>query len=291
MSGFWESDNGIAAAASHRRMTALHLHLPIEPPTKRARQGAKRRAAAMLQSAFDMDLVISYARGKESWPKPRAAIALDISILGASRNPARVDTACKWLLDELNGKSYADDRHVTMLFARLWRPQEPLDSPPASGADERAPDLGPLAAAERDPKLYLTARTRASVLADLRAVRQLENRWDPFADLPTLHTTDPFEADFQRELLLDYRASFDPSDARHRQVGHQIDFHDQGQQQHYVDLVFSSLFTNLLVDRYGFWNKVRDQLVYSPYIFDFGPIPARGESSTFRRHVREVLEE
>ncbi len=297
MEHFWRSVEGLATAASFRRMTALNMDVQVEPPTKKSRPATRRRAAELLATAFDEDPVIAYVRQKTSWPKPRAAIALDISIWSASRNGARVDSACKWLLDELAGRVYADDRQVKLLFARKW---PAIDRTPRTEvlADSPWGDLpDPLTAlpssAAATPRVYLTAQTRSNILADLRAVGEFEERWDPFGDLPTLHTRDPFDAEMQREILLDYRSTFDPADDaqqdRHRQIGTQLDYHDQGQQQHLVDLIFSSLITNLPVDRYGLWKRVRDRLRFSPYIFDFGPIPGRGQSAAFRQHVDAVL--
>ena len=44
-------------------------------------------------------------------------------------------------------------------------------------------------------------------------------------------------------------------------------------------------------DRYGIWNRVRNRIFISPYIFDVGVLPGRGEGTAFRAQFRALLEE
>ncbi|MGV2982064.1 hypothetical protein ACNPNP_00040 [Microbacterium sp. AGC85] len=278
----------------------------MEPPTKRTRAGTKAKARAALAEAFVTNILARRARDLTTWPKPRAAIALDVYLANGSRGGARVDNICKWLLDELAGHVYADDRQVKMLFARVSRPTglRPLrkdDNEPGSVTKEFYDEFERLFMAMRDvparaPELYITAQPRANVLADLRAASELvEERWDPFDAEYGLRRKDPIYATFERDELMDYRAMFgtesDDGLRRRRQLANQIDYHDQSQQQAAVDLIFSSLFTDLPVDRYGIWGRVRNQLTYTPYIFDIGALPDRGESVAFKDRFRALLEE
>lgn len=285
-----------------RREESLRVVVSLEPPTKRTRAGTKKKAKAVLADAFDHDLLACRARDVTTWPKPRAATALDVHLRSGKRNGARIDHVCKWLLDELAGHVYADDRQVKMLFARVSRSSPPL--PSKSVADAVGAEF--YAEAERlfadssdlPPRsdLHITAQTRASVLADLRAVSQLdEDRWDPFDGELGIRRLDTLWASFQREELVEYHATFDTesdTDVRQRRrLNNQIDHHDQSHQQAMVDVVFSSLFTDLPVDRFGIWGRVRHQISYTPYIFDVGVLPRRGESAAFRTRFRTLLEE
>lgn len=246
----------------------------------------------MLSAALETDVLAKQAWRHTRWPKPRAAIALDVTIFSSSRNGARVDSVCKWLLDELNGKVYADDRQVKLLFARLARPLPTFPRDRADGFWQEVVDKAGTSR-KKPTTMYVTAQTRASVLADLRVAANLEERWDPFYDDHGVGR-DPLYASIQRDMMLDYQSLFDPdgeeSAHRHRQIGHQIDYHDQTQQQRIVDMVFSSLLTDLPVDRFNIWNQVRDRLTYSPYIFDLGTLPERGQSASFQQRLLETLE-
>lgn len=283
----------------------------LEPPTKRAGAGRQSRARAALADAFETDILTRHARDVTRWPKPRAAIALDVILFSGAPDGARVDSICKWLLDELAGLVYADDRQVKLLFARVGRArailrsatqetegasdQPQTDSEPhelfgqgLSGVDKSSPT-------RRQSDLHITAQTYANVLADLRAVLELEDRWDPFDEEHGLHREDPVAESFRRDELVDYRSMFDTnSDSdlhRRRLLGNQIDYHDQAQEQTAVDRMFSSLFTSLPVDRLGIWRHVRGQLSFTPYVFSIGVLPAPGESAAFRKRLRAILEE
>ncbi len=215
---------------------------------------------------------------------------------------------CKWLLDEIAGHVYADDRQVKMLFARVSRklPSSPLPPPPdgedtswpggddtSDGLERMYFDIANTDEEQRSPKLYIDAQTRSNVFADLRAVSHLEERWDPFNDEHGLDRLDPVDASFRRDDLSDYRAIFNTDsqeDIRERRLlSNQIDHHDQRQQQQGVDLLFSSLFTDLPVDRFGFWKRVRGWIHSMPYVFDVGVLPGHGESEAFRTRLRTLL--
>lgn len=71
--------------------------------------------------------------------------------------------------------------------------------------------------------------------ATLRVASDLENRWDPFDREYGIRSKDPFDASFERDLLLDYRSTFEanrPEDIAERQrLDNQIGYEDQTQQQ------------------------------------------------------------
>lgn len=308
MDHFWRSAQGEMIRFRRRREESVRISLPLELPTKRTRPGTKAKAKAALAEAFATDILARRAREVTLWPKPRAAVALDLHVWSGTSTGARVDSVCKWLLDELAGLVYADDRQVKMLFAQVARPQ-PLPKigvPKRDGGSwgvsgELYDEFDRLARAAsqsnstRLPHFYLTAQTRANVLADLRAVTQLEERWDPFDDEHGLQRDDPFAAMFRRDELVDYHAIFDTDSdrdmPRRRLLSNQIDYHNQTQQQSAVDLVFSSLFTELPVDRFGIWGRVRGRISFTPYIFDVGVLPGPGESAAFMRRFRALLQE
>lgn len=309
MDSFWQTQQGEMIRFRRRQEESVRLSLQLEPPTKRARGGTKAKARAALSATFATDVLVRRARELTTWPKPRAEVALDIFLSSGNRNGARIDHMCKWLLDELAGHVYADDRQVKLLFARASRPR-PLPPMPErqSSADpawagselydefERVYEAAVESSREpRQAELYVTARTRANVLADLRAVSNLEERWDPFDEKYGGPRRDPIEAMFYRDELVDYRAIFNLDNQddtlQRRMLSNQIDFHDQSQQQGVVDLIFSSLLTDLLVDRHGIWKQVGSRIGVTPYIFLVGALPGRGESTAFRDNVRVLLEE
>lgn len=299
MHDFWDSPEGQSARFHHRRAEALDITLALEPPTKKTRKGTKEKARAALASAFDTDVRARWARRLTSWPKPRAAIALDIVLFSSARNGARVDSICKWLLDELAGHVYADDRQVKLLYAAAARASAPQRrttiAAPGEEVFETLWGRSKSSAAAREPTLHITAQTRANVLKDLRAAAELDERWDPFDDEHGVHHRDPLEVGWEIDELLDYRSRFDEEtneDQRQRQlITNRIDYQNQAQQQHLVDLVFSSLLTDLPVDRFGIWSRVRSRLSYTPYLFDLGVLPTHGGGQDFRQQLRALLHE
>jgi hypothetical protein len=198
---YWSTPRGLHASQRYRRMTSLFVSADLDPPSKRTMRAVKARARANLEAAFASSGKYSHLYPRARWPKPRAAIALDIALHGDLMNAPRVDTICKWLLDELNGHVYRDDRQVKLLFAHADRrdpkaeaanypsdtgrpTSESEDSDvgwtrPSSGADPWADGGQPT---KRSPTLYVRARTRANVLAAIRAVSELAYSMDPIDD-------------------------------------------------------------------------------------------------------------
>jgi len=307
---FWSTPEAEFIRFHRRRGESLRITLPLEPPTKKTRRRTKEKAREALSAAFEADALARRARELTKWPKPRAEIALDILLFSSNRNGARVDNICKWLLDELIDHVYADDRQVKLLYARAARlpasrPQTKKEATQELASEDVAtltapedfdvavPWLEPVEPAKDEPKLYITAQTRANVLADLRAVSDLDERWDPFEEEHGIHHRKFIEHDTMLDHLIDYRSIFDPDNDdglfQRRLITKQIDYQDQSQQQHVVDMVFSSLLTDLPVDRFGVWNQVRSHLQYTPYLFDLGVLPTHGGSLDFQARLRELL--
>jgi hypothetical protein len=264
------------------------------------------RAKQALNEALS-DLLAVHARRLTTWPKPRAAISVDVNLFSQSAQGARPDSLCKWLLDELAGHAYSDDRQVKLLFAHVSRPQllpprrasgsgdDALwgTSTPAADAASSPPAVSP--APNARSQMYITVQTRANVLTDLRATDELEERWDPFDEDDGLYRRDPLEADLRRDDLMDFHTALDTDSAHDRLwrqlTRNQINYQDQEQQQFAVDRIFRTLLTDLPVDRFGVWNRVRHYLSVTPYVFDVGTLPGPGEGKAFRERFRAQLEE
>ncbi|WP_226531966.1 RusA family crossover junction endodeoxyribonuclease [Microbacterium paraoxydans] len=295
MHEFWDSPEGKFTQFHRRRSEALDVALALEPPTKKTRRGTQEKARAALASAFQSDVRARWARELTAWPKLQAAIALDIVLFSSARNGARVDSICKWLLDELSGHVYSDDRQVKLLYAKVARSRSrkkvdaPAENPWDAGFDFDWPEPD----SDKEPALYITAQTRANVFKDLRAVSDLEERWDPFEKEHGVRHRDPQEFDWELDELLDYQSMFanDSEEGRlqHQLVTNRIDYENQSHQQHLVDMVFSSLLTDMPVDRFGVWSRVRDRLQYSPYMFNLGVLPTYGGSHEFQERLRATL--
>lgn len=89
MTHFWRSESGEFIRAHRRRMVTLHVTIPAEAPTKKSRRGTRQKAASVLRDAFASDALAAVARDRTNWPKPRAAIALDIWVTSRALNGAR----------------------------------------------------------------------------------------------------------------------------------------------------------------------------------------------------------
>lgn len=164
MAGYWNSPEGALNKLLHRRMSRLIWSTDLEPPSKRARPAKRRRATEQIDEIFNTDLVLSYARSRARWPKPRAPIALDVWLSNATRNSPRIDSICKWLLDELEGRVYQDDRQVKLLFARADRDEPPWDRLSDDSTSEpwgSALNTAAFEPASTSPRLHVTARPRS----------------------------------------------------------------------------------------------------------------------------------
>ena len=153
---FWRTEAGQQHREDLRRLSAARLHVEYEPRGKKAQQ----------QENFFRDLLLADAKIWENtplggWPRPKAEVALDISAVSSQRNAPRPDTLCKWLLDQLDGSRgtpvlFADDRQVTMLFARSYRDR---NSSPSINVDAR--------------RAYLVRESLR------RALRDTDDPWSP----------------------------------------------------------------------------------------------------------------
>lgn len=292
MTGFWSSSEGEALQASRRQMTTLHLGFDLEPPSKRASQSIRRSASQIVRESIADDLTLRHGVVGPHWPRPRAALALDISVLSAARNAPRVDNICKWLLDEMTGLIYADDRQVKMLFARLWRARPPsviADKPEPPGANSSTMYLEH--AVERSAKTYVTVQSRADVRANLRAAKRLDDPWESSDQYESWKARDPVDAMMERDFLEDYRSGLNPDGSAFESeqyilTGRQLDFGSQAQLQRAVDQLFSSVMTAGAARRViGTWQE------WNPYVFNLGKLPRQGQRAAYQARLRQQLEE
>ncbi|HWU29810.1 MAG TPA: hypothetical protein VN041_12085 [Microbacterium sp.] len=314
MDRYWSTPRGLHAAQNYRRMVSLRISADMIPPSKRAMGAVKARAREVLGDAFASSRAHASLYPKVRWPKPRAAVALDIALYGELLNAPRVDTICKWLLDELAGLVYRDDRQVKLLFAHADRRDreaelansrtDPRREDPSASATFGAawsvisdePGLRGLDAKPKSsPTLYVHARTRANVLAALRATGYLPYSWDPIDDDDDYKYWNPYTATYpgSRRSLVEYRelleSRIEPDADELTLVGRQLDYHDQASEQRIVDVLFSSLFTFLPAQRFLGWNLLRDRLGTAPYVFDLGVLPDIGGSAAFRSRLQVLL--
>lgn len=317
MTRYWSTPDGLRTSHHYRRLDSLFVSAALVPPSKRAIGAAQRRARESLDEAFAQSnrIVEHYPRMK--WPKPRAAIALDIALHGEATHAPRVDTICKWLLDELTDHVYRDDRQVKLLFAHADRrdaraeaantpidPREIDDStlaaePPDGQWDASLSETDPWAADTKpDPSatLYVHARTRSNVLATLRAAAELPYEWDPLDDDDDYKYWNPYvRSHAGRRNLVEYRewlrAGTDSDPDEIARAERELNYHDQALQQRVVDVVFSSLFTFLPAQRFLGWNILRERLSTAPYVFDLGVLPAMGGSRAFKARLRDLFDQ
>ncbi|QWS33050.1 hypothetical protein [Curtobacterium aetherium] len=176
---FWNSDEGKRAQDRARQLRILRIRLDRQPLTKRSAARSKRRNADFAE-LVERETEIYRALPRDSWPKPRAGVALEVIV--SSPQPPRVDSVCKWLLDLLGSETrpavYVDDRQVEMLHARCWPPYD-----------------------VREPLMLISARTAADARAALRRRHDPDVR-DGFDDLDD-RPWDRHRAEAELEFALD----------------------------------------------------------------------------------------
>lgn len=318
MARYWSTPHGLRISHRHRRLDSLFVTAELVPPSKRSIAAAKMRAREKLHAAFAGSDRIAELYPRLRWPKPRAAIALDISLHGDVTRAPRVDTICKWLLDELTGLVYRDDRQVKFLFARADREdlgagaattrREQQEAGPAKEAmypigdpwglpmRETTSRASASAKAKASTTLHVHARTRANVLATLRIESDLPYEWDFDDEDDDFKYWNPYvrSSSGGRRSLVEYhgwlRADTNMDPAEFARAERELDYHDQAAQQRVVDVVFSSLFTFLVTQKFLGWTLFRERLTTAPYIFDLGVLPAVGESGEFKARLRRLLE-
>jgi hypothetical protein len=300
-------------------LDSLYVSVELTPPSKGALASARLRARQTLHAALSHRKGITERDPHTRWPRPRAAVALDIALHGDATRAPRVDTICKWLLDELKDHVYRDDRQVKLLFAhadRRDKRSEAANSPIASLGvgrvsqttdphddpwDEPWAQSDASTEASTRPELptslHIHARTRSNVLATLRTAAELPYDWDPIDDDDDYKFWNPYVRLHAggRDRLIEYRewlqTGTDPDPDEVTRTERELDYHDQASQQQIVDIVFSSLLTFLPAQRFLGWNILRRRLETAPYIFDLGVLPAKGGSRAFKARLRQFLEQ
>lgn len=221
---YWNSDEGRRTQDLARRLRVLHIRLDRRPLTKRSAARSKGRNADYAE-LLERETEIYRALPRDRWPKPLAGVALDVSV--SSPQPPRVDHICKWLLDLLGSKTrpavYADDRQVTMLYARCWPPHD-----------------------ERDPLMLISARTAADARAALRRRHDPDERdhFDDLDDRPWDRHRADAELDFALDDLNRARSTSEPAEEREiaeQRVRRCWQSYDLGSVDEIIGLVYRSI--------------------------------------------------
>lgn len=234
-----------------------------------------------------------------NWPRPRADLALDVHIYSAEQNSPRIDTACKWLLDELGGPDagdviYRDYRQVKWLFAsKSVRTASAAETANAAGSAfvegiQVPTDLGKL-----NPHIYVTAQTRANRIADMQLAIDLDPPWKPDEARWNPFLNDDIENDFDEDYLADLDPSGSDFDRSERaRILHQLQYQRQASLLRGLDQLVPSLLRNFVSDPLSLYGWALPFVGHSPYAFELGAIPeATGDTLTFKVRIREQMSE
>lgn len=184
MKGYGTSAKAMARRVHDRRLRTVTAMLDQEP---RKKSKAGRVEAGPFRAA-----VRQAADRTSDWPKPRAAVALDLHFHTSRRQPPALWALPKNYLDLLGAGSasatddegsvlYNDDSQVKLLFVSCrheWRPDGT-----AGGS------------------IIVEARTRASALADTRLAAELASQHDDFEEDPEWSRDGEPELDNDYHLL------------------------------------------------------------------------------------------
>lgn len=303
MHPFWDSREGRRIQFQSRALTTFQAMLNMEPKSKRS---AKARDRAHLRNSIETDGHWWWKARSGTvavWPRPRAALALDIHVFPARRDPPRIDTVCKWLLDELGSPEtgpliYRDDRQVKWLFAVLHPPQSRAAASAFFGDDA----LGIPAESDVQPKIYIAAQTRANRIADLNLATMLDPAWAPGKrgsrmydeDFPTNpFLRDEFHIDFETEYLRDLAPeSSEFERTEHARVTASLEYQRHARNLDSLDRLIPAALKRAAGIRSGMDDQVFSLLRNHPYAFEFGTTPqATGDSVAFRARVRQMFED
>jgi hypothetical protein len=267
---FWDSEAGKRLSDARLRASMLQLRADVEPRSKRARSTTNDRAQ-LLDDALLWHQASWTVGGR--WPRPRAELAVDLLFVSASSNPPRIDSACKWLLDELGsgtGKPivYNDDRQIKMLYARI-------DKSSAKSC------------------VYVRAQTLSKTFQGIRRgleVGRSENRRELYTDFNHAEDWEAFyehdQSDYGREWLLRSR------------VEKRLDY-QQVVLRLTDDLVMQVIIARALdrsrYDTVGLpglrhaSDCLGELLKHSRLAVRLGRLPSHGQSEAFRAGVRKEL--
>ena len=285
--------------ARGRATMALHLDLPLEPKSKKSARPAHREAVQTHVREGAGPWMKANGGKYAHWPRPRADLALDVHIFSGEKNSPRIDTACKWLLDELGGPDagevvYRDDRQVKWLFAsKSVQTDSDAEAATAAGIVFFGVDHAPAPSAQFDPHIYVTAQTRANRVADMKLAIDLDPTWKASESDANPFLKREIEIDFDE----DYLAGLDPSGndfdrAERARILHQLQYQRQASLLQGLDQLVPNLLRNFASDPLSIYGWVLPSMRQSPYAFELGTIPeASGDTEAFKLNVRKQMKQ
>ncbi|CAN5782899.1 hypothetical protein BH23CHL8_BH23CHL8_30730 [soil metagenome] len=158
MRSYWETPEGRAHQRTSRALRRGRV-LVNQEPAQKGRPG--NRSAGEFQSEVREQL-----RGFGAWPRPRAALALDVAFTTSRKQPPQIEKLAKHYLDLLGarprkdrsvGPLFKDDRQVKLLHVtcqHAWDPDQP----------------------KAEPSIFIRSETRADALAEMSLAGEVVRR-------------------------------------------------------------------------------------------------------------------
>lgn len=274
---FWDSEEGQRYKDYRRHISVIRLSAEVEPPSKNPR---KRAASHDLRESMLKDALLWHGLEGEfgaRWPRLRASLAVDLYFSSAERNPPGVHTMSKAALDLLGGPLgeavlYKDDRQIKMLFARAFRDRN-------------------------RPAVAVEAQTLTQTLAGVRRATSLEHPWRP---AKANYEIEPrrIESDRLDEDLADWYKDDVTAFGQEQYLRMTFEERLKGQSAllTLTDHAAANVVTAYASERKPAQHRLPGTahslgyLLQSPYAFNLGPLPSRGQSKEFKRRVTDQLE-
>jgi hypothetical protein len=245
----------------------LHLSVDAEVPSKNVRSREKAaQFRARLAADAEEHRAIRAAAGLGAWPRPRAPLAVDLHFDFASKQPPRVDTASKALLDLLGAQTgrpiaYTDDRQIKMLFARTFTHTD----------------------GERSGHTRVRVRTLRNSVDAVRRATELTPIWDPLRE--GRHTLEDIYDDPDWDWDQEWALRSDVSVLANRQALF-LRIADERAWR-----AVRALSGELTRQRVLAWttDAALQELASTRLAVNVGPLPGSGDSTAFREGVQDQL--
>ena len=264
---FWDSEEGERYRDGRRALEMLHLSVEAEVPSKNVRSREKAaQFRAQLAEGADEHQALQAAARLGVWPRPRAPLAVDLHFQFASKQPPRVDTASKALLDMLGGQTgrpiaYTDDRQIKMLFARTFMRAE----------------------GERSGHTRVRVRTLHNSVDAVRRASELTPSWDPLRE--GRHALEDIYDGPDWDWNPEWALRSDVNVLAKRQ-GLFLRIADERAWR-----TVRALSGELTRQRVLAWttDAALQELASARLAVNLGPLPGAGDSTAFRKRVQEQL--